>query len=464
MPRYAYGGQALIEGVLMRGRDAIAVALRHPDGRIVYATEKLDSGVHGHPAAKWPFVRGLIVLYETLVVGTRWLIRSANVQGEEEDMQLGKGSVIVMLVVMLGVAIAVFTLLPLFISTVATSGSDQGWAQPVVEGLIQVGIFLGYLTLISRAPDIHRVFQYHGAEHMTIHALEAGDPLTVEEVRKYPTAHHRCGTEFLVILVMLSIFTFSLVGKQPPLIMIASRIVLIPVLAAVGYEVLKFGARYRTNPIMKVIMYPGILVQKITTKQPTDDMIEVAIVSMEQALEADGEPIPEGSSLFDRAPMALGPTTEAGVSDLDCQARRGRRAVRRGPGGARQPRGPAGPVADPAAGPGALPAGAGRRGVPAARSHPGRAGRRPRDARHRRGRRRAEGDGPRGDRAAWRPTRRASSRSSRSSSCRATRTTTATSSSRSGPGRAATRRPCSRPSSTGCTSATPSATATRPSS
>ena len=146
---------------------------------------------------------------------------------------------------------------------------------------------------------------------MTIHALEAGDPLTVEEVRKYPTAHHRCGTEFLVILVMLSIFTFSLVGKQPPLIMIASRIVLIPVLAAVGYEVLKFGARYRSNPVMKVIMYPGILVQKITTKQPTDDMIEVAIVSMEQALEADGEPIPEGSSLFDRAPMALGPTTEA---------------------------------------------------------------------------------------------------------------------------------------------------------
>ena len=146
---------------------------------------------------------------------------------------------------------------------------------------------------------------------MTIHALEAGDPLTVDEVRKYPTAHHRCGTEFLVILVMLSIFTFSLVGKQPPLIMIASRIVLIPVLAAVGYEILKLGARYRTNPLIKVIMYPGILVQKITTKQPTDDMIEVAIVSMEQALEADGEAIPDGSSLFDRAPMVLGPTTEA---------------------------------------------------------------------------------------------------------------------------------------------------------
>jgi uncharacterized protein YqhQ len=188
---------------------------------------------------------------------------------------------------------------------VATSGSKAGWAQPALEGLIQVGLFLGYLTLVSRAPDIHRVFQYHGAEHMTIHALEAGDPLTVDEVRKYPTAHHRCGTEFLVILVLLSIFTFSLVGKQHPLVMIGSRFVLIPLLAAVGYEILKLGARYRHNPIIRVIMYPGILVQMITTKRPSDDMIEVAITSMEEALLADGNEVPAGSTDFDRAPMDL---------------------------------------------------------------------------------------------------------------------------------------------------------------
>ena len=175
-----------------------------------------------------------------------------------------------------------------------------------MEGLIQVGLFLGYLTLVSRAPDIHRVFQYHGAEHMTIHALEAGDPLTVDEVRKYPTAHHRCGTEFLVILVLLSIFTFSLVGKQQPLVMVASRIVLIPVLAAVGYEILKLGARYRHNPFVKVIMFPGILVQMITTKRPTDDMIEVAITSMEEALLADGERDPGG--LHGLRPRADGAT------------------------------------------------------------------------------------------------------------------------------------------------------------
>ena len=294
-----------MEGVLMRGRDAIAVALRHPDGRIVTARERLDSGVHGSPIARWPFIRGLVVLYETLIVGTRWLVRSANLQAQEDDVELGKGSIVVMLLVTFGVAIAVFSLLPLFISSVATSGVPHGWAQPAVEGLIQVGIFLGYLTLVSRTPDIHRVFQYHGAEHMTIHALEAGDPLTVDAVRKYPTAHHRCGTEFLVILVLLSIFAFSLVGRQQPLVMIASRFALIPVLAAVGYEILRLGARFRRYQVVRAIMFPGILVQMITTKRPSDDMIEVAISSMEEALEADGNAVPAGSTLFERDPLEL---------------------------------------------------------------------------------------------------------------------------------------------------------------
>ena len=148
--------------------------------------------------------------------------------------------------------------------------------------------------LIGRSPDVRRVFQYHGAEHMTIHALEAGDPLTVTEVRKYPTAHQRCGTEFLVIVILLSIIAFSLVGRQTPLVMVVSRILLIPVIAAVGYELLRFGARHREEPVVKVLLYPGLLVQMITTKQPTDDMIEVAIVSMEQALVADGEAVPTG--------------------------------------------------------------------------------------------------------------------------------------------------------------------------
>jgi hypothetical protein len=315
MPTFTYGGQALIEGVLMRGRDAIAVALRHPDGEIVFATERLDAGFHGTRWSKWPLIRGLVVLYETLVVGTRWLVRSANVQASEEGVELGKGSVILMLGLTLVAGIGIFFLLPLFIASVTVSGPDHGLAQSLVEGLIRVAIFLGYLVVIGRSPDVSRVFQYHGAEHKTIHALEAGDPLTVDAVRKYPTAHQRCGTEFLVVVIILSIIAFSLVGRQAPLVMIASRILLIPVIAAVGYEILRFGARHRQNPVMKVLLYPGLLVQMITTKQPTDDMIEVAIVSMEQALEADGEAVPAGSGDFERRPMQLAMPTDT-VTDV----------------------------------------------------------------------------------------------------------------------------------------------------
>ena len=306
MPSYSYGGQALIEGVLMRGRDAIAVALRHPDGHIVYATERLDSGFHGTRGSKWPFIRGLVVLYETLVVGTRWLVRSANVQAQEDGVELGKGSIVLMLGITLLAGIGIFFLLPLFVASVTTANIENGVIQHLVEGLVRVGIFLGYLTLIGRAPDIARVFQYHGAEHMTIHALEAGDPLTVAAVRKYPTAHQRCGTEFLVVVILLSIIAFSLVGRQEPLVMVGSRILLIPVIASIGYEILRFGARNRANPLVKVLLYPGLLVQMITTKQPSDDMIEVAIVSMEQALEADGETVPAGSGDFARQPLELG--------------------------------------------------------------------------------------------------------------------------------------------------------------
>jgi uncharacterized protein YqhQ len=313
MPRYSYGGQALIEGVMMRGRDAIAVALRHPDGRIVYETERLDSGVHGFKGAKWPFVRGLVILYETLVVGTKWLIRSAGIQVEDEGVEIGKGSVALMLGFTAILGIGLFFILPLVVATFTAGNIENDLVQHLVEGLTRIVIFLGYLALISRTPDIHRVFQYHGAEHMTIHALEAGDPLRPEAIRKYPTAHPRCGTEFLVVVILLSILAFSLVGKQSALVMVGSRILLIPVIASIGYELLRFGARHRSNPIVRVIMWPGILVQMITTKQPTDDMIEVAIVSIEEALRADGEAVPEGGLGLTRDPMPQPGETAAAV-------------------------------------------------------------------------------------------------------------------------------------------------------
>ncbi|HYL39932.1 MAG TPA: DUF1385 domain-containing protein, partial [Candidatus Binatus sp.] len=221
-------------------------------------------------------------------------------------VELGRGSIALMLTLTLGIGIGVFFLLPLWVASVAAANVQAGWVQQLLEGLVRVAIFLGYLAIIARTPDIRRVFEYHGAEHMTIHALEAGDPLTVAAIRRYPTAHPRCGTEFLVVVIVLSILLFSLVGRQDATIMVASRIVLIPVIAAIGYELLRFGARFRANPIVRALMAPGILVQMITTNQPSDDQIEVAIVSMEQALAADGEAVPADSAMPEREPLQLG--------------------------------------------------------------------------------------------------------------------------------------------------------------
>jgi uncharacterized protein YqhQ len=338
MARFSYGGQALIEGVLMRGRDVIAVALRHPDGRIVWADEKLAVGFRATRWARLPFVRGLVVLYETLVVGTRWLVRSAGVAAVEDlapaapavssaptaspvvpapaadSAELGKGAIALMLGLTLVFGIGLFFFVPLLLAK-AIAGGQSGYVERAVEGVIQVVIFLGYLSLIGRTSDVRRTFQYHGAEHMSIHALEAGDPLTVEAIRKYPTAHPRCGTEFLVVVILVSIVVFSLVGRQEIPIMVASRIVLIPVIAGISYELLRFGARHRGSRIVRWLFQPGIWVQKITTKQPTDDMLEVAIVSLEQALLADGEELPAGGNRIGRSPMVLSaearPATEA---------------------------------------------------------------------------------------------------------------------------------------------------------
>jgi uncharacterized protein YqhQ len=299
MARLRYGGQALVEGVMMRGRGAIAVALRAPDGRIVSQTEPLSGTFRATRWAKMPFLRGLVVLYETLVVGTRWLVRSANLAASEEGVELGSGGVAIMLTITMAIGIAIFFFLPLLITRAVVPGNG-GILEHVVEGCVQVAIFIGYLLLISRAGDVKRTFMYHGAEHMSIHALENGDPLTVDRVRPYPTAHPRCGTEFLVVVIILSILTFSLIGRQPILVTVVSRIVLIPCIAAVAYEILQFGARHEGNPLMKVIITPGIWVQSITTKRPTDDQIEVAIVSLQEALIADGQQVPEGSAEIER--------------------------------------------------------------------------------------------------------------------------------------------------------------------
>lgn len=295
---------------MMRGRGAIAVALRAPDGRIVCETEPLSGTFRATRWAKLPFVRGLVVLYETLVVGTRWLVRSANLAASEEGVELGNGGVALMLGITLAIGIGIFFFLPLFITRTVLP-TQQGILLHAAEGIVQVAIFIGYLLLISRLGDVKRTFMYHGAEHMSIHALENEDPLTVEKVRRYPTAHPRCGTEFLVVVIILSILAFSIVGRQDILVTVASRLILVPIIAAVAYEILQFGARHEDNPIVRAIITPGIWVQMITTKQPTDDMIEVAIVSLEEALKADGQAIPAGSADFPRTPYADALATRA---------------------------------------------------------------------------------------------------------------------------------------------------------
>ncbi|MGH2467559.1 MAG: DUF1385 domain-containing protein [Candidatus Limnocylindrales bacterium] len=305
--RFSYGGQALMEGVLMRGRDAIAVAIRAPDGEIVWAAEPLTSFLHRSRFARAPFVRGLIVLYETLVIGTRWLMRSGAVAAAGEGVELGRGAVAGTLLFAVALLVGLFILLPLFLAQVTTSatvGGGHALIQHLVEGLIRVGVFVVYLLVVSRTADVRRVFRYHGAEHMTIHALEHDDPLTVEAVRRYPTAHPRCGTEFLVVFVVVSIFVFSLLAGQSLIVSIIGRVLLIPVIASVSYELLRFGARYRSNRLVRWIFLPGIWLQAITTAQPDDPMIEVAIASLSEALRADGEAVPAGSLDPVRRPLA----------------------------------------------------------------------------------------------------------------------------------------------------------------
>ena len=282
----------------MRGRDGIAVALRHPDGGIVFETEPLNSFLHRNRFARAPFFRGLVVLYETLVIGTRWLMRSGSVAAAGEGVEMGRLAVAGTLLLTIGFAVGLFVILPLFLAQITTQntiGPDQPLLQHIFEGVIRVGVFVGYLAVVSQAGDIRRVFQYHGAEHMTIHALEHDDPLTPDAIRRYPTAHPRCGTEFLVVFVIVSIFVFSLLAGQGPIVGVVGRIALIPVIAAVSYEVLRWGARHRTHPLVRWLFLPGIWLQSITTKQPDGGMIEVAIASMQEALQANGEEAPPGS-------------------------------------------------------------------------------------------------------------------------------------------------------------------------
>jgi hypothetical protein len=289
MPDFFYGGQALIEGVMMRGRTTVAMSVRPPSGEVVTLSEPLpDALVHGR-WIKVPFVRGMFVLYETLVLGTRMLMRSAAIAAEGDDIEISRPMMIGTMVFSMGFAIAIFFVLPLFLSTFAEGATDSDLLANLVEGLIRLVVFVAYIGLIGLMSDIKRVFAYHGAEHKAISAHEARRPLTPIEVDRFSTAHTRCGTTFLLIVVVISIFFFSLIPRAgvPLPLLFASRILLVPIIAAVAYELVRFGAKHYGNALVRAIYQPGLWLQSLTTRPPDHSMLEVSIASLESCLASD---------------------------------------------------------------------------------------------------------------------------------------------------------------------------------
>ena len=309
MPDFFYGGQALIEGVMMRGRTTVAMSVRPASGEIRTFSEALPTALR--QGARWmrlPFVRGVFVLYETLVLGTRMLMRSAAIAAEGEDIEISRGTMIGAMVVSLGFAVGLFFVLPLFLSTFAHGATESDLLANVAEGVIRLAIFVGYIGLIGLMADIRRVFAYHGAEHKAISAHEADRPLTPLEVDRFSTAHTRCGTTFLLIVVVISIFFFSLIPRAgvPLPLLFASRIVLIPVIAAVGYELVRFGASHYGNRLVRAIYAPGLWLQSLTTRPPDHGMLEVSIASLSSCLASDRSAADDSTA--EAAEAVSGPT------------------------------------------------------------------------------------------------------------------------------------------------------------
>ena len=280
-----YGGQAVIEGVMIRGMHIVSVAVRNPKGTITTHTVPINSWFNSF-IRKIPFVRGILVMAETLAIGMRALTYSANVAAGEDE-EFGKGSIAVMMILSLAFAIGFFFLLPVFASKGFESLVDSNLLANIVEGLIRLILFLLYVIVIGRTEDIRRVFMYHGAEHMAVHAYENGEKLTTESVSKYPTAHPRCGTAFLLVVMLVAIIVFAFIPRDPLWWLITSRIILIPAIAAASYEAIRLSGIYSTNPLLKLISVPGLVLQRLTTREPDPDQIEVAIVAMQEAISHD---------------------------------------------------------------------------------------------------------------------------------------------------------------------------------
>lgn len=325
MSKHYYGGQAVLEGVMMRGRKTMAVAVRNPQGEIVLHEEPLTARIYTSAWGKWPFVRGLGMLWDALGLGMRALMWSAEVsaqeEGEEEPIEFSGPVAWTTIASSLAFAIVVFFLVPTLASRwIATAVNDNVWIDAVVEGALRLVLFVIYLWAISLMPEIRRVFGYHGAEHKTINAYEAGARLTVDEVRKHSLQHVRCGTSFLLYVLVISIILFAPLtfanvepGWLALLLRFVSRLALVPVVAGIAYEIIRFSAAHAENPLTRLLIAPGLALQKLTTREPDDAMIETAIAAFIPVAAADGIAVETDVTVASPPPVVAAPPEVAVV-------------------------------------------------------------------------------------------------------------------------------------------------------
>jgi uncharacterized protein YqhQ len=281
--RFNYGGQAVIDGVMMRGRKAMVTAVRRPSGGLALDVQPL-SPIYSGWMRQTPLLRGIIVLIEAMYLGIKSLLYSANVSLEEEEEHISGWLIWTIVAVSVALSVVLFAVAPFFLTDLFLDPSLPFY---LVEGVLRVGIFILYIGLVSLMPSIRQTFAYHGAEHKAVNAYEDGAPLEVEAVRKYDTAHRRCGTSFLFVVLVIAILVFSIIGALPWWQMALSRIILIPVIAALGYEAIYFSANHTGNAIVRFLSTPGLWLQALTTRQPDDGQLEVAISALKKAVEFD---------------------------------------------------------------------------------------------------------------------------------------------------------------------------------
>lgn len=287
--KFFYGGQAVIEGVMMRGRSHYAVAVRLPKSREIRVERgELKAPIYNHPFWKLPFVRGLALLAEQLHLGMKSLIWSANMNATGQDLEIGRREIGISIAAALAGSLVLFIGLPLLLGNLAVHRSNS-FQFVLVEGVIRAALVLGYLLAIAQLKDVRRVFQYHGAEHKTINTFEAGHPLEVPRVRQASLLHPRCGTGFLVVVLVVSIVVFTVVAAFHPNFfwIVASRLLGVPVIAGVSFEWIRLMARFRANAVVRVMLWPVLGTQKFTTREPSDDMLEVAIAAFNAAREGE---------------------------------------------------------------------------------------------------------------------------------------------------------------------------------